>query len=260
MKIRETSVTDNEVYPSFCLNAAIHDDIFERFRRDNIYTGIVETLGRYQDGLVQLNEILKNESIDFSDSDWNNFMRNELYGSPVKYRYDIKNSKYEFAPTTLRYIKILQDILGLIGTKKIKRMIEIGGGYGGQARILLDYMDIGEYILVDLPETLKLADRYLSQYDILSAINFMDGTKEIESQESDLIISNYAFSELKRNVQEKYIQKFFRNAKKGYIRWNDISHRMFGGYSLEEMMHIFPEARIISEEPKTSANNCIIIW
>lgn len=259
MTIRGTSVTDNGIYPAFCLDAAMNESVFQNFRQNSMYTGIVETLG-YRDGLAQLKEILKSGYQVFSKADWNTFMQNDLYGDPITFKYEIQGNIYEFAPTTLRYVKVLQDILGLMGTRKIEKIVEIGVGYGGQGRILLEYMNIAKYMFVDLPETLKLVEKYLSQYNITSVINLLDGTKEIEVLECDLAISNYAFSELKRNTQDIYIQKVFKHAKNGYIRWNDHAHSMYGGYSLEEMQNIFPKANIVADQTQADINNCIIMW
>jgi N-acetyl-gamma-glutamylphosphate reductase len=75
-----------------------------------------------------------------------------------------------------------------------------------------------------------------------------------------LVISNYAFSELPRSIQDVYLKKIILNSKSGYITYNEISPSYFKSYKSEELVKIIPNARIIDEKPLTNKNNCIIIW
>ena len=40
----------------------------------------------------------------------------------------------------------------------------------------------------------------------------------------DLVISNYAFSECERGMQEGYLQRIIRHSKAGYMVYNFIGH------------------------------------
>ena len=78
-----------------------------------------------------------------------------------------------------------------------------------------------------------------------------------------MFISNYAFSELIRPVQDIYLEKILLKSKAGYITWNgDIIAPTFstGGYSLKEILSILPNAITIPEKPLTARGNCIIVW
>ena len=77
---------------------------------------------------------------------------------------------------------------------------------------------------------------------------------------SDLLISNDAFSELSREIQDLYLKNVVLNAKRGYITWNSWSSTYLGGYSLAELVRVIPNSQIIPEKPLTGKENAIIVW
>ena len=83
---------------------------------------------------------------------------------------------------------------------------------------------------------------------------------ELEIQNYDLLISNYAFSELPRSIQDVYLKKIILNSKRGYITYNEIVPESFNSYKKEELLNVIPNSFIIEERPITHENNCIIIW
>ena len=105
-----------------------------------------------------------------------------------------------------------------------------------------------------------LAQTYLEKFDITGDIRYVDGTKNIISEEYDLVISNYAFSELTRDVQEIYLEKVITHSKAGYITWNSLSYNSFGGYSVKELVTKIKGAFVIEEKPLTAKDNCIVVW
>lgn len=74
------------------------------------------------------------------------------------------------------------------------------------------------------------------------------------------MISNYAFSELTREVQDIYLDRVILKSQSGYITWNSLSYDMMDGYALNELLEKIPNSFTIPEEPLTSPNNCIIVW
>ena len=46
---------------------------------------------------------------------------------------------------------------------------------------------------------------------------------EISPNQYDLVISNYAFTELPREIQTVYYEKIISKSAKGYITYNDIT-------------------------------------
>lgn len=259
---RSTSLSDDCHYPVVCYMAAKSGHFFKKFRRDPVYNNVLEHVSQKQ-GQDYLNVISQNDRLAFTDIDWENFLRNDLYGNPVTYSYEIGRKSVEISPTTLRYAKVLQDIAVLFDVRHFKSIAEIGIGYAGECRMLISYFNnIKTYALFDLPEVLALAERYLGMFgkDMINKVRFVDGTQIDHEGDYDFVISNYAFSELIRDVQDLYLEKVILRSKAGYMTWNTLSHDVLDGYSLEALLEKIPGAFTIPEEPLTKEGNCIILW
>lgn len=258
----KTSISDDNSYPVVCYMASRSGHFFKKFRRNPIYNDVLEHVSQRQ-GQEYLAAILKNTGLKFTDSDWANFRKNDLYGDPVMFPYDLNGQKTDMSPTTLRYVKVLQDIVTMFDARRFRSVAEIGIGYAGQCRLLTGYLDnIKSYSLFDLPEVLGLAGRYLGKFgkDMAGRIRFIDGTHIDVDESYDFVISNYAFSELVRDIQDIYLNRVILKSKAGYITWNTLSCEMLDGYSFEELLEKIPGSRTIAEEPLTKENNCIIVW
>ncbi len=264
-KGRGTSMSDDNAYPAVCYMASRNEYAFRKFRRNSTYNDILEHVSGQQ-GQEYLDVIRRNGQLKFSDGEWEDFRRNDLYGNPVVFPYEINGRIMEFSPTTLRYAKVLQDIAVLFDEKRIRSVAEIGIGYAGQCRILTGFFKgIEKYSLFDLPEVLGLAERYLGKFGkgTATGIRFIDGTRMDEACTDgnyDLVISNYAFSELIRSIQDSYLDKVILKSGAGYITWNSLSCDKLDGYSLEELLEKIPGSKVIAEEPLTKEKNCIIVW
>ncbi|TLD81976.1 hypothetical protein LS68_002895 [Helicobacter sp. MIT 05-5293] len=76
-----------------------------------------------------------------------------------------------------------------------------------------------------------------------------------------MFISNYAFSELNREIQDLYAHHLIANAQKGYITYNDISPQELRSYKIEEYPKLIgKEIQILEEIPNSHIYNKIIIW
>ena len=201
--------------------------------------------------------IMRNNALKLSEEEWNFFLRSDSIGNPFIGEYTFGDWKIIGSPSTLRYVKVLIDIVSLFDVDKFKTVTEIGVGYGGQCRVLMNALPISRYNLVDLPEVLALTEKFLTALNQTGDLRYIDGTHLYHDAPCDLVISNYAFSELTRAVQDIYIRKIIRRAKAGYITWNTIWDK---GYSLEEFLSIIPDAKTIPEEPLTAQGNCIVVW
>lgn len=262
---RKTSMSDDNAYPVVCYMASQNEHAFRNFRRNPIYNEILEHVSEKQ-GQEYLDVIKKNSRMKFTDADWENFRKNDLYGNPLVFPYRINGQTVELSPTTLRYAKVLQDIAVLFDAGRIRSVAEIGIGYAGQCRMLTGFFDkIETYSLFDLPEVLALAGKYLGKFGKgpQTGVRFVDGTgmdTTCINEGYDLVISNYAFSELIRSIQDAYLEKVILKSRAGYITWNSLSCDMLDGYSLEELLQKIPGSRVIAEEPLTKEKNCIIVW
>lgn len=258
----KTSISDDNSYPVVCYMASKSGHFFKKFRRNPTYNDVLEHVSRQQ-GQEYLGVIRKNDKLKFTDSDWDDFHKNDLYGNPVMFPYELNGRRMEMSPTTLRYAKVLQDIVTMFDARRFKSIAEIGIGYAGQCRLLISYLNnIQSYSLFDLPEVLGLARRYLGKFgkNTVDKIQFADGTHIDVDGDYDFVISNYAFSELVREIQDVYLNRVILKSKAGYITWNTLSYEVLDGYSLEELLEKIPGSRTIAEEPLTKEKNCIIVW
>ena len=209
--------------------------------------------------------ILNNPVANFSESDWLFFLENDSVGNPYLSRFDFGDSMVIASPTTLRYVKVLVDVLTLFDATKIRTVTEIGGGYGGQCRILMNFLPIARYNLVDLPEALALAEKFLTALDAAGNVRWLDGTHLYNDAPCDLVISDYAFSELSKSAQEVYLEKILSKARAGYVTWDGdffAEADLYDGWTLEEFVTRLPfEATILPENPVTTAEtNRVVIW
>jgi len=184
------------------------------------------------------------------------FRRNDKFGNPRTHSY---GSIGLFSPTTLRYIKVAADLKKLFVTLDHARICEIGVGYGGQCRILSVLFRPARYILVDIQPVLALARRFLDNFDVSSFVSYktMD---ELEEEAFDLVISNYAFTELQGGIQDVYLRRVISRSRCGYITYNEITPPEFRSYKADQLVSMIPGATILPEIPLTHPRNCVIVW
>ncbi len=227
-----------------------------RFRRVYDYREILEhvdySLGREYIEHANLNDPQVWSSL-------NEFKRNDLLGKPRTFYFEEIG---RISPTTLRYIAVATDIRREFGNSKLTRIVEIGGGYGGQAAILRRLNMWDEYSIFDLPEVQDLIQRYLSFIGV-GMIN-LPRINTVNSFEYDLVISNYAFSELPRKMQDEYLEKVILKARRGFMLMNsgksNATGRSYGKISAEELHRIIPNLRELPEVPLTSPDNYLLVW
>lgn len=237
---------DFSKYENACVAAANDDNAFRVFRREHIFYDMYEHV-TYEQGLVYLELIRQRPSVYARLS---SFVLNDKIGSPKLYQYD--ELGYRVAPTTLRYVKVLADLMTLFGSLDDMNIVEIGGGYGGQCRVLYDMFNIKSYTLVDLPGVVPLAQRYLREFNI-----------HIKGNEGpyDLFISNYAFTEIERGFQDAYKELFIDKSARGYMTcnfydWKGSSDMMTFG----ELTSLVPGVQVHEEIPLTAKDNFILTW
>ncbi|MBE8986622.1 putative sugar O-methyltransferase [Nostoc sp. LEGE 12450] len=252
-KVLQTSLTDNIDYPEFCLKASLDSSIFKDFRRNEIYKIALEH-DDFGQGLEYL-EATKNSSSKVL-SKINEFLKNDRIGNPIVFDYEGIGT---IAPPTLRYIKILSDLESEFGTLDNLNICEIGVGYGGLGRIVSSYFKVKTYTLVDLKPVLMLAQRYLDHYPLKTTLVYKT-MNELPKENYDLVISNYAFTELRREIQDIYLEKVLLSATKGYITYNEINPKDFNSYTKEELIKIIPTIRVNKEVGILDPGDCTLVW
>ena len=81
----------------------------------------------------------------------------EKHGNP-----SVMNVDPAVSASTLRYLKVADDLRILFGDTKNFSIIEIGGAYGGQATVIDTVMGFRDYVDIDLGWPAKLAKKYCS--------------------------------------------------------------------------------------------------
>jgi hypothetical protein len=246
-----TSITDRPDYLTICQLAATDSNVQNSYKRCREYRLVLEHVSRYQ-GEQYLQCISDRSSIL---TNMINISQYEI-GNPIKYHYE--NVGF-ISPTQIRYAKILDDLHKLFGTLQEKTIVEVGVGNGGQAVQICNFERVRKYFLVDLPEVLALTATAVVPYGILDRLEFIP-PNELTDIQSDLFISNYAFSELKKVVQDFYLEHLVHNSKSGYMLYNHIHSHPNDSYTVHEIASMIPGSQIFAEEPKTFADNYLIVW
>jgi hypothetical protein len=271
-----TSISDNDRYRAACARAAANDADFARFRRDAAFLEIVEPPSRARDagrpdsaidGAEYAAAVRANEAYrPLLDA----FRRNDAIGDPVVEEFDGLGA---FNIYTLRYIKILGDLERLFGSLDGRRILEIGGGYGGQGAIIARRFAIAAYDILDLPEPGALARRFLAAAGVAPARCVADLADL--APHYDLMISNYALSELEDGLRTRYLAELPPRCAHGFMLWNrlGLDVAQFGRSQAEaaaafrdEMLPLFkrlPNPRIVPElltADDARRANVIVAW
>ena len=228
------------------------------FRRKYDYREILEhvTYTQGKSYLEQIQEYSPQNYIELIEKN----KANDLFGNPYEYQYP---GVGRVSPTTLRYISTAIDIFEIIRLNKESVVAEIGVGYGGQAAILERMYGIRNYSAFDLPSVIQLSNVYLNSVN--SKLKFTSsGLSSDKNTTWDVVISNYAFSELHRDLQLSYIEQVIAKSKSGYMIMNsgrsNITGRSEGKLSLNEIRNYIPNLQVKEEVPLTGPDNYIIYW
>jgi putative sugar O-methyltransferase len=243
----KTSSSDNNSYPQFCESAAINLDEFKIFRSVQAYKSVVETVSEldgkdYLSIALHRTPELKKSIVKFSTS--------ELYGSPQTFKY----KKYFFSkgfylsPTTARYIKNLSDLISIFGSLEGMKIVEIGGGYGGLCKIICDVFKIHSYTLFDLSPCLKLSERFLKNFNT-PTVSYLTDKIMPKNEKFDIVISNYAFSELSSKLQNLYYSNILKHSNRGYLTCNFKTHTWDRKQMQVEDFSDFPNFKVYNSSP-----------
>jgi hypothetical protein len=247
-----SSVSESDQnYVEICRAAAVDTVLFNQFRRDPRYTTILEhvsnSLGKIYLECLSAGGRAASQLVEAA--------KNDAIGKPLTMQLE---SGLDISPTTLRYLKVADDLERHFGSLDGADVVEIGVGYGGQCRVLDCIFKLRSYTLVDLRPVLALADRFLGNFPLRCGLRFRT-MNELLPHNYDLVISNYAFSELRREVQETYFNKVLRHCQKGYITYNEINPSEYRTFTVDEIRNRL-NAQVFAEHPLTDPKNCIVVW
>jgi putative sugar O-methyltransferase len=210
-------------YLETCRSAVEDDEVFAKFKSLQGYKNILEHVTPRQ-GSEYLQLAMEMAS-DALLENLEAFKENDLIGTPDKFSYPETG---KISPTTIRYIKNVFEMATLLGESPISRVVEVGGGSGGLCKTLSVVCDFDEYILVDLPEAVKVQEKYINNFpELAKKCKFISCDDLEEVKDVDLFISNYALSECDYDTQINYYDKLVANSKFAYIIYNLVNFNDF---------------------------------
>ena len=228
----------------------------KRFRRNFQYRMILEHVS-YMQGCAYIHRITELGIVDFNQIQA--LAKSDLAGNPRRYYY---NKIGWVSPTLLRYVSVYSEIEKSIGFNNIGSVVEIGIGYGGQARVIHGLAGISRYAFYDLPDVQKMAEHFLKETSNQLYPRNLD-IDSVERENFDLVISNYAISELPTDVQREYLDKVIASAKHCYMIMNsgssDITRRSSGKLSQPDFVFSIPGVNVTREIPSTGPDNYVLI-
>lgn len=246
-----------EDYRAACVRATT-DAGFATFKTDPAYTKILEHVAKrfvapYWEGIV------RQETAHGIRVPWDAVKRNDAIGGP----HTVQVNGMKVSPTLLRYVCLGMDILNharATTTGQNLRIVEIGGGYGGQAFVLaclapLYGLRIRSYVMYDLPEATALQKRVLRQLAPSLPVTWPPLTQATDMAPGQFLVSNYALGELPEKLQRAYCHALGRAVAHGYMVWNTPTvppcvQQTIAQAGLKEQ----------PEVPLTGKHNRILLW
>ena len=226
-----------------------------KFRKIFSYREILEHVD-YRLGREYLAELSALDSSFLNNLDL--FKRNDEFGSPRTYKY---SGVGRISPTTLRYVYVAAELRKNFGNSNFGKVAEIGAGYGGQASILHKLEMFSSYSIFDLDTAKELISIYLEKQGVQ---NYDFPTLNGKDHSFDLVISNYAFSELPKDLQLAYLERVILKSSKGYMQMNsgksNFTKRSHGKITIEELLQKIPNSRVLPEIPLSGPDNYLLIW
>lgn len=127
-----------------------------------------------------------------------------IYDNGKLVSQDLANSILEF-----------YSVANSVEINKIKNIVELGGGYGRNAYVFLKLLPNMQYTLIDLPESLDIAKRYLGGVMPNSNITFLtpEHIEEIKDKSADLFINISSFHEMRPEQISYYFDQIDRITK-----------------------------------------------
>lgn len=224
MKFKGKWLPESDKYKQACLRLA--DDLTD-FKQDPDYIGYVGNDTRGAGVILAFDKVVNLPYVS----------ENDKVGSPT-----LHEGK---SAGTLRFMKVVQDTLEW----DIKDIVEIGGGYGGQA-LVFNKLRPTKYTIIDIPEALKLAKAYLKDIKV----KFIS-SENVPKIETDLLISDYCISELNNKGVDFYLDRI--KAKYYYFTCNNMGESK--DYLVNRLKE-FCDITVVPEEPKTSHHDNYVIY
>lgn len=232
-----------QLYIEKCKLFVANEGSFSNFRRDRDYGKILEG-GEEIVGKIALKGISKLKGNTILLDNLNKFKENDIYGNPILREYKLTGA---ISPSTLRYINCFLEIKNITKDNRLKKIVEVGGGYGGLCKTMSVLIDFEEYVLIDLPPVIELCRKYLNHFEsIKHKITYIscDDMKSIEAiADVDLFISDSAFAECDLETQTMYTNAVAKKSKFIYVTFNTL-HLKDAANEMELFVKNFPNKKV----------------
>lgn len=230
-----SSISEKTPWVSTCSAFAEGSISSRNFRRNSAIRDIVETVGAVEGRFYAWR-------IREWNSEWLTDPRIEgidAWGDPIRWPGFLLGTPHAFSPTTLRYLATALWLKKSGYVASGANVTEIGVGFGGLAA--MNALISGTFTtLVDLPQVERAALRMLDENQLAGRAT--SGT-EADDSVIDLVISNYAFTELNATIQEDYLHKYLKRATRGVIVSNSsVFAKSIQGRSDDELVAWFRSA------------------
>ena len=142
-------------------------------------------------------------------------LRNDAVGGAPR---PVTHEGVTLAAATWRYAFRAAELDLLFGPLSGLRIVEIGGGYGGLAAAVCAMASPAQYTIVDAPEPCRLQESYLDAVGVsgVETCSSLSGTPLA----FDLVVSDFALSELSDDYRTVYGRALLRQARGGAFCWN----------------------------------------
>lgn len=234
------------------------------FKRDSVYNKILEHVTP-QKGNSYISCIIEIINEVFPEITFKNIsgylQMNDKYGNPKMNTFMYDNKQIVCSPTSLRYILHSLLILKYIKSTSLRKIVEVGCGYGGLF-LGINYFSkilniaIDNYYFIDLPEICGLINNYLELHKGNININYAIHTAHnygADIDETDMFfISNYCFTEIDSTHRDNYIKHLFPKISSGFIIWQTcfglpISHVNIIGKNINHVGEEYPQTSKIKK-------------
>jgi hypothetical protein len=218
----KTSVAETLPYIDFC-NRVMNDpsgELLKNFRRNADYDLVVPG-NRDGEGVREFLNLIKSnypEMLQFMPI----FEKQQgVFGNPTTYQYDVGN----FDSVILLYVFYLALTRRYFGNLNGMEICEIGPGAGLMFKLITDLYPDVKYTFIDLPGPLYINQKHVEYLGREKSVKEYLSCDTILSTEIDrhydLVISDCAFNEITKEVQEVYIKKIINKSDRGRLAFYD---------------------------------------
>jgi hypothetical protein len=96
-------------------------------------------------------------------------------------------------------------------------IVEFGGGYGNACKVFQELANIDSYTLVDTPQMLRLAQRFLDEYKVEAELITCYRMEQVFDKEYDLFFAATCLSEMPLEYRQKMVDNLWPKCKRLFI-------------------------------------------